>query len=200
MSFIKKISTLSGTSFLPERLVMVDCEMEGVVPKRDALLQIASLKLQLEGNQYREVGEPLVIYLAHKGKPYNDFHWKYLKKIFYKCNKSKITPGIAKEKLHEWLGDWKGQVSPVGDCVPTDIAFLLEKGCADPSDIGNPGTFHYEFFEMNALKLVARHLVGSKFETPGVDKKGVHDALVDCRNQLCELNECLKIILDRGAT
>lgn len=195
MYFLNKISTIASESFLPDRLVMLDCEMTGVLPKRDHLLQIAALKLEREGICYKQVEESFVLYLAYAGRPSNEFHRKYLTHIFDQCNKSTISPPEAKKLLHDWLGDWRGHVTPTGDCVPTDIAFLLEKGCADPSDIDVPGTFHFEFFEMNPLKLVARHLLRSKFETPGLNKEGIHDALVDCGNQLLELNHILAILL-----
>src|SRR5690554_5982897 len=126
-------------TFLPEHLVMLDCEMAGVVPERDALLQVAMLRLRLQGNQYVVEGEPLVLYLQHEGQPQNSFHRKYLKHIFKRCNESDLQPEAAKEKICDWLGDLKGQVQPCGDCVPTDMAFLRAKGLIDPSDFDESG-------------------------------------------------------------
>ena len=72
-------------SFLPDRLVMVDCEMTGVDETKHKLLQAAFVKLGLNGNQYQEVDEPLVIYFQHDGQPENEFHEKYLKPVFSKA-------------------------------------------------------------------------------------------------------------------
>ena len=187
------------TSFLPDKLVMLDLEMTGVIPKRDDILQIAAIKLELQGNQYVEIEKPLVVYLHHAGSPENDFQKKFLSEIFKLCNESEVTPEDAKKALEGWLGDWWGKVTPVGDCVPTDIAFLLEKGIITSPDIGDdgqiPSTFHYEFFDLNSVKAFARQKLGEKFEIPGADLVGIHDGLVDCRNQLLELNLYLEILL-----
>ena len=192
----------AAESFLPEDLLMLDCEMTGVVPDRDQLLQIAMVKLKLQGNQYVEQGEPLVLYLKHEGHPQNDFHKQYLTHIFEKCNESDLTPEQAKEKIHDWLGDLKGKVTPAGDAVHTDINFLNHHGCINGSDIGDdgpiPGTFHYELFDANPIKAIARQKAGKKEdkkELAGFDEEGIHDALVDCHNQTKELNHYLEILI-----
>lgn len=190
----------NATQFLPENLVMLDCEMTGVVPERDALLQVAMLKLKWAGNKYAAYDEPLVAYLHYEGQPETEFHKKYLSHIFKKCNASDLTPEKLKAQIHQWLGDLKGTVTPVGDCVPTDVSFLYAKGCADRPDISKdgkqiPGTFYYEFFDMNAAKALARQKVGEKFKVPGMDEENIHDALVDCKNQLLELNKFIEVLL-----
>jgi len=198
MRFLRRVQAKSE-QFLPTDLVMLDCEMTGVVPKRDQLLQVAALKLRLDDRRYRVVGEPLNEFLAYRGQPSNDFHRKYLVHVFQRCNASNLTPQQLKVKLHAWLGPLRGKVQPVGDCVPTDVAFLLEKGCADGNDIGDsgpiPGTFSYEFFDLNAVKAIARAKAGSKFDKQLPLDPGVHDALVDCQNQLLELNAFLDRLL-----
>jgi oligoribonuclease (3'-5' exoribonuclease) len=190
-------------NFLPEYLVMVDAEMTGVVPKRDKLLQVAMVKLKLQGNQYVEYDRPLVLYFQHEGEPQNDFQNEHLSHIFERCNEATLQPGEAKEAICQWLGELKGKVTPCGDCVPTDIHFLKEKGCIDEPDIGDdgpiPGTFHYEYFDMNGIKALARHKAGKKEdvkEMAGYDEENVHDALVDCRNQTIEFNHHLKTLLE----
>lgn len=185
---------------LPELLVMIDCEMTGVLPQKDSLLQVAALKLRREGNQYKKEGEPFVQYLEYHGKPENKFQKQYLTHIFKKCNQSKLQPSELKSKLHDWLGpEYLGKAIPVGDCVPTDIAFLWKNDCIDlqhyVDDKPVLGTFHYEFFDMNAPKEMARVKMGGKFDTPDLDPNE-HDALVDCENQTKELNQILKILLD----
>lgn len=188
------------TSFMPEKLVMVDCEMTGVVAGRDDLLQAAFIKLRYDGEKYCKVGEPLVLYMSHSGRPNGEFQNKYLTDVFDKCNASNLKSDEFKSQLHSWLGDYKGEATPVGDCVPTDIAFLLAGGCIDPCDYDGEGkavkgTFHYEFFDLNAVKAIARTKAGQKFEIDGINKEGIHDALVDCENQLLELNEFLRKLL-----
>ena len=80
--------------------------------------------------------------------------------------------------------------------------FLKEKGCIDESDIGDsgpiPGTFHYEYFDMNAPKALSRFKEGKKEDKKsmsGFDEENIHDALVDCRNQTLELNYVLRNLL-----
>lgn len=187
-------------SFLPEDLVMLDGEFTNVNPKRDHLLQVAMLKLKLKDGQYMEVDEPLVLHMEYKGEPTSDFHKEHLAHIFEKCNDSNLQPGEAKQQICKWLGELKGKVQPTGDCVHKDMAFLSEKGLIDDSDIGAdgtpiPGTFHYENFEMHPLKTLARHKQGAKKDVAGVDKENEHDALVDCRNQLLELNDAIKVLV-----
>jgi oligoribonuclease (3'-5' exoribonuclease)/8-oxo-dGTP pyrophosphatase MutT (NUDIX family) len=187
-------------SFLPENLVMIDGEFTNVNPKRDHLLQVAMLKLGLKNGQYEEIDEPLVLYMDYKGQPDRDFHREHLAHIFERCNESNLQPGEAKEQICKWLGDLKGKVQPVGDCVHKDMAFLIEKGLVDDSDISIegdpiPGTFHYENFEMHPIKSLARYKHGSKREVAGMDKENEHDALVDCRNQLLELNDSIKVLV-----
>lgn len=187
-------------TFMPGQLVMVDCEMTGVVPERDALLQVAMLKLAWDGCQYVEFDAPYVGYLKYNGKPETDFHKKYLSHIFEICNKSELTPEIMKQQVHEWLGELKGTVTPAGDCVIADLSFLYQNRCIDRPDIAKDGskllgTFHYEIADMNLLKAVARQKVCNKIEVPGLDTEHIHDALVDCRNQTVELNAFLNILL-----
>ena len=194
----------AAESFLPEDLIMVDLEMTGVVPDRDKILQIAMLRLKLNGDQYDEVGEPLVLYLQHDGEPENDFHREHLEHIFKQCNESKLQPLEAKELISEWLGDLKGKVTPCGDCVHTDLAFLHHHGVIDRGDIIDgepaPGTLHYEAFDLNPLKAMARQRTGrkeEKRELAGYDEENVHDALTDCKNQLLELNHYMQILLPK---
>jgi oligoribonuclease (3'-5' exoribonuclease)/8-oxo-dGTP pyrophosphatase MutT (NUDIX family) len=198
----KNLETTVDNSFLPRDLVMTDCEMTGVVPDRDKLLQIAMIKLKLDGNQYVEYDEPLVLYMQHDGEPENDFQKKYLSHIFKQCNDSTLQPEEAKQQIHEWLGDLRGTVTPCGDCVPTDIDFMRHAGVIDTPDIGDdgpiPGSFHYEYFDMNGIKAIARHKAGKKEdkkELAGYDEEGIHDGLVDCRNQTKEFNHHLKTLL-----
>jgi oligoribonuclease (3'-5' exoribonuclease) len=185
--------------FLPEKLAMIDCEMDGVVAKRDDILQIAICKLKLDGNSYSQDGEPLVIYVHNGGQPKNDFHKKYLSDIFKKCNESKVTYEDAKKQISDWLGEYKGCVV-TGDAIQSDMFFMIEKGVIEVGDIVDgeavSGTFHYEMFDINPIKCVARTKIGQKEnkEELGLDD-GIHDALVDCQNQLKELNYFLSILL-----
>lgn len=198
---IEKVS--QKDTFLPKNLIMLDLEMSGVIPERDDILQIAMIKLELQSADprdygYLEVGRPLEIFIHSDKQPSNDFHEKYLKDIFAKANESKVTPEEAKKLIHEWLGDLKGVVTPCGDAVHCDMGFLYAKGCIDRGDIGDagpiPGTFHYEIFDLNSLKLVARQLNGEKEKLKLED--GIHNALVDCRNQTTELNWMLKVLIN----
>lgn len=191
----------SGELFLPPRLVMLDCEMEGLNPRKDALLQIAAIKLELRANQYVPVAfeKPLNIYLHSDAQPESDFARKFMTDVYRKCNESQISEQQARPVLDEWMGDWRGLVSPTGDCVPTDVLFLWARGVIDIShfdgDTPVPGTFFYEFFDMNSIKALARQKMGSKFDKQLPRHEGDHDALVDCLNQLIELNAFIEVLL-----
>jgi oligoribonuclease (3'-5' exoribonuclease) len=197
MGFLSKIVAAKDFG-LPADLVMIDCEMTGVNPDKHDLLQVAALKLSLEDGQYVVKDKPFLFFLHNDGSPQGEFQQRYLTRIFEECNKSEKTPEDLKTEIHEWLGDLKGKVMPVGDCVPTDIAFLYASKGGDRPDIVNdeqvPGTFHYEFFEMNPLKMLAEEVTGGKLKVEGLDRDNVHDALVDCKNQLLQLNHCLKVL------
>lgn len=179
--------------FLPKKLVMVDAEFSGLDPQKDELLQVAMLKMELVGDQYEAVEEPLNVFLKSDLRPFRKFHHDFLTHIFDACNSSEITTFDLKEIIHQWMGtEWKS-LTPCGECVPCDIEFLYAKGCLDrPGYDENEqpikGTFHYEYFDLNALKLVARHKFGEKLKPDNLDEENIHDALVDCQNQLKELN------------
>jgi oligoribonuclease (3'-5' exoribonuclease) len=200
MSFLSKVEAVEKKDYgLPKELVMIDCEMTGVNPDVHDLLQVAALKLKLDDGQYTTTGEPFMFYLHSDETPQNDFQKRYLAPVYEKCNKSTKTSEDLKSELHDWLGELKGKVMPVGDCVPTDITFLYTSKGGDRPDIkddGQPieGTFHYEFFEMNPLKMLAEEITGAKLKVDGLDDDNIHDALVDCKNQLIELNYCLKVL------
>jgi oligoribonuclease (3'-5' exoribonuclease) len=199
MSFLSKVEAVQEKKYgLPKTLVMIDCEMTGVNPDVHDLLQVAALKLKLSDGQYVEDGEPFDFYLHSDETPENEFHKKYLSEIYKKCNESNKNPEDLKSEIHKWLGDLKGKVMPVGDCVPTDINFLYTSKGGDRPDIGDDGpiegTFHYEYFEMNPLKLLVEEITGAKLKVEGLDEENIHDALVDCKNQLIELNHCLKVL------
>jgi len=186
--------------FLPDKMVMVDLEMTGVQPKRDKILQIAMIKLELQNLQYIEVEKPLVIYMKNDGKPSNAFHKKFLSHIFEKCNQSDVTNEMAAKQIEDWMGDWAGKCIPVGDCVITDLNFLSENGLIKPNDIVDekpvPGTFHYEIFDLNGVKCIARQKAGSKFDKDLPLDENIHDALPDCRNQTLELNAFITKLLE----
>lgn len=186
-------------SFLPEHLIMVDCEMCGTWPKRDPLLQVAMLKLKLQNGQYLVNRDHLNAFLHFPGQPQTEFHHKYLTHVFKACNASKLTPHQLQDQIHEWLGPLKGIATPVGDCVSTDIDFLLTNSCIVRPDISKDGvpilgTFHYETFDLNPIKCIVREKLGMKVK-PNKIIEGGHDALVDCYNQTLELNLFLRHLL-----
>lgn len=174
--------------------------MTGVFPDRDEILQVAMIKMQLEGDQYVEVGQPLVIYVHNDKQPYNDFHRQFLSHIFEACNASTTEITEVKDMIHSWLGpDWIGVSTPCGDCVPCDIDFLYTYRCLDRpgfTDEGEPilGTFHFEYFDLNSVKAITRHKMGKK-EVPKDMDENIHDGLVDCQNQMKELNFYLRKLL-----
>lgn len=191
--------------FLPERLVMLDCEMTGLDPKKDDVIQISALKLEyIEGRYQRpatmndEDGE-FNLFVHTDLAPTSEFARKYMTEVYRKANESKVDYKTARSLLEQWLGEWKGKVSPCGDCVPTDILFLYMKNVIDLShydgDTPVDGFFHYEFFDMNSIKAVAREKVGHKFDRDVERLAGDHDGLIDCKNQLAEMNAIIGALL-----
>lgn len=187
------------TSFLPDQLVMIDCEMTGLNVAKDDVIQIAALKLRREGNAYIAHGAPFNVFLHTDLQPTSEFARTHMAEVYRKANEATTTYPEAADALKAWLGDWWSRVTPVGDCVPTDIMFLAAKGVITTSyyeqDTPIPGTFFYEYFDMNAIKLVARSKVGFKFDKELKMLPGAHDALIDCYNQLTELNAILGTLL-----
>ena len=181
-------------TFLPDRLVMLDCEMSGLDPKVDELLQIAAIKLELRDGQYRQLPmwPEFNLYIKTDLQPQNEFHRTHLADVYRKCNASTYTLMDAKPLLEQWMAHWLGKVSPCGDCVPTDVLFMYMKGVIGLShfdgDTPVDGTFFYEYFDANSIKAVARQKAGRKFDRDVPRIPGDHDALVDCKNQLAEMN------------
>jgi len=196
---LKAAQRLQASTFMPDRLVMIDCEMTGLDPKADDLIQIAAIKLELQGDQYIETGPDLNFFIHTDKQPASEFARKYMSDVYKQANESTVDYVQAKAILDSWLGDWKGEVSPCGDCVPTDVLFMYMKGVIGLSryegDTPVKGTFHYEYFDMNAIKALARQKKGYKFDKELERLPGDHDALVDCRNQLVEMNAIIKVLL-----
>ena len=193
----KKLKEAAVQNFLPDKLVMIDLEMTGVVPERDEIIQIAATKLVLQDNQYVEEGEPFEIFPHTNAEPSNPFHKKFLVDIFRKANESEFDIVDARNLFADWLGDWnKKGVVPTGDCIQQDMMFLYANAVIDRGDIVNEGpvqgNLSYECFDINPLKCVARQKAGKK-EKLDLDA-GIHNALVDCRNQTIELNHYLSIL------
>lgn len=205
-SIINRIKNLNESAedgkniFLSPNIVMLDLEMNGVVPERDEILQIAMVKLVLKFQdgipQYEALGDPLNIFVHTDSQPSNGFHQKYLVDIFAQANVSQINPEAANKIVNDWLGDWRGKAIPAGDAVNNDLGFLYNKGVIDRGDIVDdkpvPGSFHYEIYDINFPKDICRTIVGEREVLDLED--GIHNALVDCRNQTKELNHYLKVL------
>jgi len=191
---------------LPSNLIMVDLEMTGVNVQRDQPLQVAMLKLSLDyanGKFQYVVKDEFNCYIHNAAKPANGFHRKYMSNVYKLCNHSTEDLKSCKLKIAKFVGDWRGKVTPVGDCVITDLRFLFQNILIDSNDIIEdkqiPGTFHYEIWDMNMPKQIANQKLGRKMDKkdlPGYNFKDVHDALVDCYNQTLELNYLLNILLN----
>jgi len=203
MNPVNPAPTFTPQIFMPERLVMLDCEMTGLDVPKDDLIQIAALKLELQGMSYVQTSDPeFNIFLHTDQVPKSDFARQHLSDIYRKANASKINYVEAHKLYNDWLGDWRGKVSPCGDCVPTDIMFMFAKGVITLShydgDTPVDGSHYYEFFDMNSIKAVARQKAGTKFDRQVPRIPGDHDALVDCKNQLAEMNAIIAMLLSEG--
>lgn len=184
---------------IPQRLIMLDCEMTGLDPKVDDLIQVAALKLELVGRVYAVV-DTFNVFIHTDKQPASDFARQHMTEVYRKANTSNLDYERVGTQFDSWLGDWRGKASPCGDCVPTDVLFMYTKGLVKlagyDGDTPRPGSFHYEYFEMNSLKLVARAKMGRKFDKDLPTLPGAHDALVDCKNQLTELNAILNVLFN----
>lgn len=189
-------------TFLPSKLLMLDLEMTGLDPKSDDILQVAALKLELLGSSYVETSS-FDVALHTKLDPSNDFQRKYQTALFDRCRNSTIDYQELKKLFYEFLGEDLGELSPCGDCVPTDVLFLYAKDVIELSryegDTPVKGTLHYEYFDMHSMKMVMRQKLGYKADKDLVVSGGQHDGLVDCRNQLIELNFILHQLLVKGS-
>ncbi len=185
-------------NFLPSHLLMLDCEMTGLVPQDHDILQVSALLLKLEETQYTVV-RSFNKYLHSKATPTDEFQRKYLSEIMFQCNNSVETAVSVNLALENFLEKHLGTIQPCGDCVSTDLEFLLNKGVIRRNyfkeNVAVTGTFNYEVFELNSIKAIARHKIGSKFDKLLPLESGIHNALVDCRNQVQELNAFLKVLL-----
>lgn len=185
---------------LPERIMMIDGEFNGLNPKTDDLLQFAMLKavFDKESFQYLVSRNTLNIFIHSDAQPTKKFHKEHLADCFKQANASKIDSKKAKELVDEYVGDWWGTAWPCGDCVTTDLAFAYEKGLFvnntyDENDVEQKGTLDYRILEMKPLKALAQTF---GWEKPK-DVLREHDARNDCFNQMAELNSCLRFFREK---
>ncbi len=176
---------------------MIDCEMSGLRVGVDELLQVSAVILRLDGIIYTEERH-FDTYLHTKNRPVTDFDSKYLSDIYHKCNGSPDTPASVYKAFKEFIGT-DTKLVPCGDCVITDLEFLYNYGILDRNyyegDTSVEGTLDYEIFDLNALKCLSRTKKGFKSDKSLVLDSGIHNALVDCRNQTLELNHYLEVLL-----
>jgi oligoribonuclease (3'-5' exoribonuclease) len=193
-----KIS-LNSESFLPKKLLMLDLEMTGLDPAVDDILQVAAIKLELVNGQY-VAGEEFNEFIKTDKQPESKFALENLAGVYKSAQTKGLELSDIAKKFYEFLGEDLGKLSPCGDCVPTDVLFLYAKNLITLSsydgDVPVEGAFFYEYFDMNSIKLVARTKAGKKFDKELKLTSGpIHDALVDCKNQLIEMNAIIKFLL-----
>lgn len=184
---------------LPQNLLMIDCEMTGLIPHEDDILQVAALLLELRDDTQYHIVREFNKFCHNKKTPVSTFQKTYLSDIYFECNNSTDTYETTRFHLEEFLSQHLGTITPCGDCVATDLDFLYAKNIIKRNHFENDtpvlGTFHYENFELNSIKAVARHKIGSAFDKALPLDKGIHNALTDCRNQLLELNAFIKVLV-----
>lgn len=185
---------------IPEKIIMLDGEFDGVIPERDELLELSMIKciFDKEEKQYKVGKKYLELYIKTDAQPTRDFHREHLKECFERCNKSETTMEDARIAIEEFIGDWYGQAWPAGDCVTTDIGFLRQNKLLvdndyDEDDNEVKGTVDFRIMEIAPLKRIAKCLGWKKPETNLAE----HRSLNDCYNQLGELNSILKFIFDK---
>ncbi len=183
---------------LPLKIAMIDLEMTGVNSLRDDILEFGAIKcdLDLETMRYKINGKPLHFYIKTDVKPSRKFHFDHLMQAFENSATKGLTLEEAKGKIDEFLGREERRW-PCGDCVTTDLLFLFNKGLIEFNDYDENdkeifGHLDYRPFEMKPLKVLAKTLGW----VPPEDQLTEHEALNDCYNQLFELNDCIKFLLE----
>ena len=198
MILLAKSRLMASQEFLPKKLLMLDCEMTGLDPRADDVIQLACIKLTLVNGQYVP-SEEFNEFVHTDKQPETEFAKTHMMEVYEQANASTMDYAGLRSKLETFLGDDVGLLSPCGDCVPTDVMFLYMKDVISLSkfngDTPVAGTLHYEYFDANSIKLVARHKEGYKFDKELPLLPGAHDALIDCKNQTMELNAILKVLL-----
>lgn len=185
---------------LHKRIVMCDLEMTGVNCFRDEILQIAMVKCELDKKtvQYKPVGEVFNIHLHSSLSPTKPFHHEHLTEAYKKSNASNIGLLDARRMVRAFLAEdgWLGL--PIsGDCVTTDLMFLVQNKIVDLGDYDEKdnhleGTFDYRILDINPIGRHMRSLGCRPFHEVQSAKLKAHDALNDCFNQIEELNYYLK--------
>lgn len=185
---------------LHKRIVMTDLEMTGVNCFRDEILQIAMVKcvLDIKTLQYRPYGDTFNIHLHSDLRPTKTFHHEHLTEAYALSNESTIGLLDARRMVRAFLEQdgWLGL--PIsGDCVTTDLMFLVQNKIVDLGDYDEKdnqieGTFDYRILDINPISRQMRSLGCRPFHEVQTAKLRPHDALNDCFNQIEELNYYLK--------
>lgn len=200
---------------------MLDIETTGIDPKKEELLQVGILEVDIEGG-YWQPGRSLEITVPCFAQPKSSFAKEHMVALYRKCNElyhriGERSPESIRAQILKFFNDC-GAVSPevyiMGwNASSFDIPFLVEKQCLIPSSyVSIPGDkdvqvgdVHYRVYEMsgaisiaqNVLKLNRKTLL-ERAETAydmKLPKGGKqHNALYDCYQQTKVLNGILKLV------
>lgn len=166
------------------RMVWIDCEMTGLIPEKDVLIEVAALVTDSDLNV---LGEGVDVVIRPEPEALEGME-KIVREMHTKSGLlAELEDGIALEaaekKVLEYVKEWvpEAGVAPLaGNTVHADKAFLR---------VGMPtlhGHLHYRIVDVSTLKELARRWHPDvKDSAPA--KTGNHRALGDIKDSIEEL-------------
>lgn len=167
-----------------ERIVWIDCEMTGLDPKNDALIEVAALvtdsELNILGDGVDVVIRPDDAALAQMNDFVRDMHTR--SGLLDELPHGK-TMAEAEAALMEYIAKWvpDPRKAPLGgNSVGTDRVFLARDMPAVVEHL------HYRVIDVSTIKELSRRwFARAYFQAPA--KHGGHRALGDIRDSIDEL-------------
>lgn len=166
-----------------QRLIWIDCEMTGLTPETDQLIEIAAIVTDSQLNVLAQspefaINQPLSVLQAM-----DDWNRKTHTKsgLWHRVIDSPLTTAQAEAHMLAFLGEWvDAKQSPMcGNSICQDRRFLarLMPRLED--------YFHYRNIDVSTLKELCRRWNAHLLD--GFTKKGAHTALADIEESVAEL-------------
>ena len=166
-----------------QRLIWIDCEMTGLVPERDQLLEIAAVVTDAELNILARspefaIRQPLAVLEAMDDWNRNTHSRSGL---WQRVLDSPYTAAQAEAQMIAFLSEWvDANCSPMcGNSICQDRRFLARLMPRLEA------YFHYRNIDVSTLKELCRRWNPALLE--GFSKKGAHTALADIEESVAEL-------------
>ncbi|MDV6013582.1 oligoribonuclease [Haloechinothrix sp. LS1_15] len=170
---------------MTDRLVWIDCEMTGLDPGKDALIEIAALvtdgelavlgegvDLVIHADDDTLAGMPEVVRTMHEASGLTE-----------QCRRSTVTLADAERQVLDYVRSYvpeAGTAPLAGNSVATDRAFLAR----DMPELD--AHLHYRMVDVSSVKELVRRWYPRVFHAKP-DKGLAHRALADIRESISEL-------------